>query len=122
MYQLQHCKLTISEDIVNLQWLSLGVEILFWILVQGDISILRTLTSEHCLFKVCGVIWNHLFNCHLIAKSVRLPLDRDKGGMVLALIHGQIDLIKFVESNKFGNVSTKSETFLFDQISLIKFF
>ena len=33
--------------------------------------------------------------------------------------YGQINLIKFIESNKYDNA--KFDTFLFDQISLIKF-
>ena len=37
------------------------------------------------------------------------------------LIDGQINLIKFIESNKLDNYTAKSDTFLFGQISLIKF-
>ena len=36
------------------------------------------------------------------------------------LIHGQVNLIKFIASNKFDNVTVKFDTFLFDQISLVK--
>ena len=32
------------------------------------------------------------------------------------IIQGQINLIKFIESNKFDNKYRKFETFLFDQI------
>ena len=40
----------------------------------------------------------------------------------LGLIHGQINLIKFVESNKFDNVAIQQNltNFLFGQISQIK--
>ena len=43
----------------------------------------------------------------------RTPCERLK-----PLTHGQINLIKFFESNKFDAYTAKFDTFLFDQISL----
>ena len=37
------------------------------------------------------------------------------------LIHGQINLIKFIESNKLIMYTAKFDAILFDEISLIKF-
>ena len=37
------------------------------------------------------------------------------------LIYGQINLIKFIESYKLDNAYRKFDTYLFDQIYLIKF-
>ena len=41
--------------------------------------------------------------------------------MCKAAKHGQINLIIFIESNKFDMYIAKFDTFFFDQISLIKF-
>ena len=52
---------------------------------------------------------------HLVKSINYCELVKPINQQLSSLIHGQINMMKFVESNKFGDTA-KFETFWFDQI------
>ena len=77
----------------------------------------KILCKKHTSMLIMHHCDDDLVNILLHGSSKYIFSTNNKTLSLKPLIHGQINLIKFIESNKFDNVTTKFDIFLFDQIS-----